>query len=127
MAPNESTTGKREVSDAHKAAMAAGREAARTVNAYLTALEDVRPRRGRKVSKEELEKRLATARKQADQAVGTTRLLAVQLVEDLENRIASLTNSAQDNLAELEQRFVKAAKAYSESKGISYSSWRTIG
>ena len=127
MATKKSSPTKRVVSDTHKAAMAAGREAARTVNAYLVALDEFRPKRGRKVSKEDLEKRLAAARQEAEQAIGTGRLLAIQLIADIEGRIAALAESATDNLAELEEAFVKAAKTYSESKGISYSSWRAAG
>lgn len=107
--------------------MASGRQAGRAINAYLTALDEVRPKRGRKVSKEDLEKRLVAARQEAETAVGTTKLLAVQLVEDGEAKLRSLTESAGDNIAELEAGFVETAKAYSESKGISYATWRKVG
>lgn len=127
-AKKTSTSSKpRVVSDTHKAAMAAGRESARAVNAYLTALDEVRPKRGRKVSKEDLEARLAAAREQAETAVGTARLLAIQLVEDLEGRIQALANSATSNLEDLEKSFAEHARAYGESKGISYASWRATG
>jgi hypothetical protein len=127
MPPKKNTTTKRQVSDAHKAAMAAGREAGRAVNTYLHALEENRPKRGRKVSKADLEKRLTEARQRSDEAVGTARLLALQLVEDLESRIKQLSAVATDNLSELEDGFAKAAKAYGEAKGISYSTWRSVG
>src|SRR5664279_5500947 len=94
---------KRQVSDTHKAAMAAGRETGRAVNAYLHALEESRPRRGRKVSKEDLEKRLAVARKETDIAIGTARLLALQLVEDLDARIKALTSAGTDTLESVEK------------------------
>lgn len=131
MPPKKTTAKKspaaRVVSDSHKAAMASGRQAARSINAYLTALETVRPKRGRKVSKEDLEQRLAVARDEAENAVGTAKLLAIQLVEDVEGKLRSLADSAVDNLAELEAGFVESAKAYSESKGISYATWRKVG
>src|SRR4051812_31806956 len=82
-----SATKGRVVSDTHKAAMAAGRDVARAVNAYLVALEEFRPKRGRKVSREDLENRLGAARNDAEQAMGTARLLALQLADDLEKRI----------------------------------------
>ncbi|MFN8053545.1 MAG: hypothetical protein U0Q22_19055 [Acidimicrobiales bacterium] len=127
MPSNGSSTPKRTVSDSHKAAMASGRQAARTINAYLTALDGVRPKRGRKVSKDDLEKRLAAARDEAETAVGTAKLLAIQLVEDIESKLRSLADSAVDNLAELEAGFVASAKEYSDNKGISYSTWRKVG
>ena len=117
----------RVVSDTHKAAMAAGREAARMVNAYLVALDDFRPKRGRRISKDDLEKRLDSARSEAAQAAGTARLLAIQLVHDIERRLSELANSAEDTLADLEAGFVKAAKAYSDNKGITYATWRAAG
>lgn len=117
----------RVVSDSHKAAMAAGRQAARSINSYLTALEEHRPKRGRKVSQDEIEKRLASARAEAETAIGTAKLLAVQLVEDLEGRLKALADSTIDNFADLEQGFIDAAKSYSDSKGISYATWRKVG
>ncbi len=118
---------KRTVSAAHKEAMAAGRESARAVNAYLTALDENKPKRGRKVSVESLEKRLAEAHAKVEGSVGTAKLLAVQEAEDLEQRIKSATATTTVDLAALEKAFTKAAKTYGESKGISYSSWRSVG
>lgn len=132
MEPKKSTTKKmaakkRAVSDSHKAAMASGRQAARAVNAYLTALDEVRPKRGRKVSKDDLEKRLAAAIAEAETASGTGKLLALQTVEDLEQRLRGLAESAGENIAELEAGFVELAKSYADSKGVSYSTWRKVG
>ena len=79
------------------------------------------------MSKADLEKRLAEARERADEAVGTARLLALQLVEDLESRIKQLSAVTTDNIGELEDGFAKAAKAYGEAKGISYATWRSVG
>jgi hypothetical protein len=134
-APSKRTPAKRKkkaassrvVSDSHKAAMAAGREAARAVNAYLSALESLRPKRGRRVTKEDLERRLTAAREQTEQASGAARLLAIQAVEDIEAAIRALSTSANQNLSDLEKAFAKSAKAYGESKGISYSTWRKAG
>ena len=107
--------------------MAAGREAARAVNAYLSALESLRPKRGRRVTKEQLEKRLAAAREQSEEASGAARLLALQAIEDMEAAIRALSTSASHSLAELERGFAKSAKTYGESKGISYATWRKAG
>jgi len=127
MATKKTTPAKRQVSDTQKAAMAAGREAARTVNAYLVALDELRPKRGRQVSRQELDKRLAEAQKEAEKAVGTARLLALQLVDDLERRIKAVANATTNTIDHLEEGFVKSAKSYSDSKGISYNTWRKAG
>ncbi len=118
---------KRTVSKEHKEAMAAGRDAARAVNAYLTALDSNRPKRGRKVSLETLETRLADARAKAEAATGTAKLIALQDCADLETRIAEAAKPEATDLPALEKDFVKFAKQYGESKGIAYSTWRTAG
>ncbi len=122
-----SPTKKRTVSTAHKEAMAAGRESARAVNAYLTALDTNKPKRGRKVSVESLEARLADAHAKADSAIGTSKLLAMQEIADLETRIAEASAPETVDLTALEKAFVKQAKAYGESKGVSYATWRSAG
>ncbi len=127
MATKKTPAKKRAVSDTQLAAMAAGREAARTVNAYLVALDEFRPKRGRKVSLEDLEKRLAAAQKEAEQTVGTTRLLAIQLIDDVEKRISALANTATTSIEHLEDGFIRSAKTYSDAKGISYNAWRKAG
>ncbi len=118
---------KRVVTDTHKAAMASGREAASAVNAYLKAFEATKPKRGRQVSIDDLKRRLVVASEEAGKAAGTAKLLAIQTVADLEKRIDALANSASDNIDDLEERFLKHAKAFSDSKGISYATWRKMG
>jgi hypothetical protein len=118
---------KRTVTAAHKEAMAAGRESARAVNAYLTALDSNRPKRGRKVSVETLEARLTDARVKADSKIGTSKLLALQEIADLEQRIAEASGPDELDLSPLEKAFVKMAKSYGESKGVAYSTWRSAG
>ena len=107
--------------------MASGREAASAVNAYLKALEAQKPKRGRKVSKDDLQRRLVAAADEAGKATGTAKLLAIQAVQDLEKRIEELASDVGDNIEELEVKFLKSAKSFSESKGITYASWRKIG
>ncbi len=111
----------------HKDALAKGRASARAVKQYLDALEANRPKRGRQVSRADLEKRLASVK----QEIVTTpspmrRLELAQQRIDLEARLAANGASGPD-MSALEKEFVKHAKAYSEAKGITYAAWREIG
>ena len=117
---------KRTVSASQKDAMAKGRRASAAVGAYLEALEAAKPRRGRRLSTDEIERRLAAAREAVDQETGTRKLAAAQHVIDLERRLVETTIPGPD-LDELEAGFVEWAPFYAESKGISYAAFRATG
>jgi hypothetical protein len=113
------------MSDSHKEALAQGREEGRAVRRYLEALDAHRPKRGRKRTLETVQKRLATVEKQLATADPLTRL---QLLQERMNLQAELeTKSAKVDLAAVETAFVKAAKGYSQRKGITYAAWREAG
>jgi hypothetical protein len=116
---------KREVTDAHKAAMAEGRNQSRAISTYLEALETNRPRRGRKRTPESIDKRLAVIADQFGSANGITRLSLIQERMDLLAEKESMGQTV--DLSALEDEFVKAAKGYSQRKGISYAAWRELG
>lgn len=113
------------MSEDHKAALAEGREQGRAVRKYLEALEANRPKRGRKRTKESMEKRLAAVKDQLPTADPLKRLHLVQEKMDLENQLAAEGSGV--DMSELEAQFVAAAKPYSERKGISFSAWRELG
>jgi hypothetical protein len=109
----------------HKQALAQGREEGRAVRHYLEALEAHRPKRGRKRTPETIEKRLAALEGQLADADPLTRL---QLVQERMNLQAELeTKRTKVDLTALEADFVKAAKGYSQRKGITYAAWREAG
>ncbi len=109
----------------HKAALAKGREEGRAVRRYLEALEDQRPRRGRKRTPESIKRRLASVDEQLNTADPLTRLHLVQEREDLSAELAR--NDASDDLDDAEKAFIKVAGAYGRRKGIGYSAWRAVG
>jgi hypothetical protein len=114
------------MTDAHKAALAKGREEGRTVREYLDALESSRPRRGRKRTPVSIKKRLATIEKELGSDVSSlARLHLIQERSDLESELDSDVD--QLDIASLEKSFIKVARAYGERKGITYSTWRTAG
>src|SRR5438270_13940213 len=115
---------KKAMSDAHKVALAKGRESARAVRDYLEWLEYSAPRRGRKrdTSPEriaQIEAQIAEARSPIE------RLGLVQLRHDLEAAAQDDDDPAEGE--RLRKQFVKHARAYSRAKGIGYAAWREVG
>ena len=117
---------KHTMTDAHKAALAEGRNEARLVGQYLDAIEDTKPKRGRKRTADSVKKRLVAVEQDLNDARGRTRLELLQERRDLEVELAGMQGGAPD-LAGLEKEFVKVAKSYSSKKGISYGTWREFG
>jgi hypothetical protein len=113
------------MSDAHKAALAEGREQGRAVRRYLEALEAHKPKRGRKRTQESMQKRLSTIEESLGTVDPLTRLHLIQERMDLERELASADNGV--NLQELEEGFILAAEQYGRRKGITYSAWRELG
>ncbi len=116
---------KRIVTDDHKAAMAEGRTQSRAVSAYLDALSNHRPKRGRKRTPESIDRRLAAIDKDLSGANAIKQLSLVQERIDLLAEKEHL--SAAIDLSGFEDDFVAAAKPYSDRKGISYAAWRHLG
>ena len=116
---------KRAMTDDHKAALAEGRRQGRAVRDYLEALEQHKPKRGRKRTVESMQAQLAKIEDQLAEADPIKRLQLIQDRMDLQNELAANENKA--DLDGLEADFVQAAKGYSERKGISYAAWREMG
>jgi len=115
----------RSMSDAHKEALAEGREQGRAVRRYLEALEANKPRRGRKRTPEGIQRRLVAIEERLASADALSRLHLAQERMDLEAELASSSEGV--DLGALEAAFVKAAGPYSQRKGIGYEAWRAAG
>lgn len=117
--------GPKQITDEHKAAMAVGRAEGRAIKNYLEALEDHKPRRGRRRTAESINARLDKIDVELHGADPMKRLGLVQerldLLHELEQLVAPVDMSA------LEEQFVISAKGYSERKGISWQAWREVG
>ncbi len=118
-------TKKTPMSDAHKAALAQGREEGRIVRRYLEALESSKPKRGRKRTADSIQKRLAAIEDRLLDADQLTRLNLIEERRRLEEELSQADDTT--DLAALEKDFVKVARSYGERKGITYSSWRAVG
>lgn len=112
------------MSKEHKEALARGRLEARSIKAYLNALDARKP--GRPVTRESLEQRLARVNSKLEAEVDPLkRLDLMQSKMDIEQTLANTEKSS--NLEELAAGFVAHAKSYSERKGITYTTWRQFG
>ena len=105
--------------------MAEGRTQSRAIGAYLEAIETNKPRRGRKRTPDSIDKRLAKIADEFGAANAITRLSLIQERMDLLAEKEAMNGSV--DLSGLEAEFVKAAKSYSQRKGISYAAWRELG
>ncbi|MBI2169265.1 MAG: hypothetical protein HYU28_07160 [Actinobacteria bacterium] len=113
------------MSDAHKKALAEGRKLGQAVREYLEALDEHRPKRGRRRTPESIQKRLDAISERVKNARPLERVQLAQERIDLRGELEKL--SVKVDLSKLEDRFVKAAKEYAERKRISYAAWREAG
>ena len=113
------------MSDAHKQALAEGRDQGRSVRLYLEALEKNRPKRGRKRTPDSITRRLDAIDQRLVDADPLSRLQLIQERMNLHNELDAL--KAKTDLGDLEERFIAAAKGYGQRKGISHAAWRSLG
>jgi hypothetical protein len=119
------TSKKTSMSASHKQALAEGRDASRAVRAYLDALDQHRPKRGRKLDPASVRKRIALIDDQVKRAGGFERLNLLADKAELEGKLAGADVTV--DLSDLRKAFVKHAKTYGERKRISYGTWRAAG
>lgn len=122
MAPKKKT---RQMTDAHKAALAEGRAQGRAVRLYLEALEANKPKRGRKRTADSVKKRLEKVQVELETADPLKRLQLTQEQLDLEAELAAGETTV--DLSALEQGFIEAAAGYAARKGLSYGAFRAVG
>ena len=113
------------MTEEHKAALAKGRMEGRVVRDYLEGLRATKPKRGRKRTPDTIRKRLNAVDLELASAGPLDELLLVQERSDLEAELAAKSKAV--DMTALETEFVKVAKSYSDSKSISYASWRQVG
>ncbi len=101
------------------------RAQAKVIREYLEAIERNRPRRGRKRTRDTVEKQLGQVDVLLEDAEPLDRLHLIQRKIDLETELENLKNKV--DIRDLESRFVAAAKEYSDRKGLSYDAWHALG
>lgn len=113
------------MSQEHKEALATGREQSRAVKRYLEALDAHKPRRGRKRTKDSIQKQLEGIETKLSGSDPLTRLNLLQERADLQAELN--TEESGIDMSSLEEDFVRVARGYGDRKGISYSVWREVG
>ena len=101
------------------------RKATSAVRRYLEALDNHRPKRGRKRTADSVRKRLDAIEQQIATVPALQRLRLIQERLDLQDELQMM--KAASDLGKLEADFIEAAKDYSEAKGITYTAWRELG
>jgi len=122
---SKATATKSAMTAAHKAALAKGREEGRAVRHYLEAIDQLKPKRGRKRTAGSIQKRLVTIDAAISDATALRRLQLIQEELDLAAELEALDETI--DIAGLEKAFIKVARTYGDRKGISYSAWRAVG
>jgi len=113
------------MSDEHKAALTKGRAEGRIVRDYLEGLRATKPKRGRKRTPETIASRLSAIETALSSASALDELLLIQERRDLGKELDAMSDTI--DMTSLEADFVGVARSYSESKQISYQSWRDVG
>src|SRR3954463_5181275 len=109
----------------HKTALAEGRSEGRAVKNYLEALQQNRPRRGRRRTPDSIKKRLAAIDAEYGDVSALQQLQLAQERMDLKKELEGMDTKV--DLSALESDFVKTASKEAERKGISYAAWRELG
>ena len=115
------------MSQEHKDALAVGRARSKAVKAYLEALEEIRPKRGRKRTPDTIRARLDKIEAEVPDAPVLKRLELSQETKNLQVELERLETYTGPDLTALEADFIKVAADYGQTKGISYSTWRDFG
>jgi hypothetical protein len=113
------------MTDEHKAALAEGRNQGRAVRRYLEALEDNKPKRGRKRTESSVQRDLARTEDELLTADPLRRLELIQRRIDLQEELEKMGTVV--DLGALESEFVAVAAGYAVRKKISYEAWREAG
>ncbi len=113
------------MSEDHKAALSIGRNQGRIVRNYLEGLEAVKPKRGRKRTRDTIAKRLDTIEAELPQAKALQKLELIQERLDLRDELENVDTAV--DISALEEAFIEVGKAYAHRRGISYAAFREMG
>jgi hypothetical protein len=113
------------MTDEHKEALAIGRRQGIAVRRYLEALEQSRPRRGRRPNAESAREQLDLIETRLAEADPLERLHLLQQRRRLVSRLE--TTEEPLDIEALEDAFIDSAAEYASRKGIDYATWREVG
>lgn len=113
------------MSNAHKKALANGRNEGRAIREYLEVVEATRPRRGRRRTPESIARRLSAINVELRSADPVTKVRLIQERLNLRTELAGMKTKSEVQAAEA--KFVKVARSFSERNDITYDAWREFG
>ncbi len=123
--------GPKEITDEHKAAMAAGRTEGRAIKNYLEALEQNRPKRGRRRTEESITARLAAIEDELESSDPVKKLNLVQERIDLTDELKAMSAAlARSPVADFEAAFIEAKPSPTASERrppLHAPRWREVG
>ena len=125
MTAKQKTTRQTSMSNAHKKALANGRNEGRIIREYLEIVEATKPKRGRRRTPESITKRLSVITVELKTADPVTKVRLIQERMNLRSELASMKTKTE--IAAAEARFIKVAKSFSERNDITYDAWREFG
>ena len=121
----KTTSKKTPMSNAHKKALANGRNEGRAIREYLEVVEATRPRRGRRRTPESITRRLSAITVELRSADPVTKVRLIQERLNLRTELAGMKTKSEVQAAE--SKFVKVARSFSERNDITYDAWREFG
>ncbi len=110
--------------DEHKAKLAQGRRDAAAVKAYLDFIEEHKPKRGRKRTRETVQRQLESVVAELEMARSLRRLQLIQQRDDLEAELEAMSPDVDGDV--LRRSFIEVAGRYAAAKGISRSAFREM-
>jgi predicted DNA binding CopG/RHH family protein len=113
------------MSEDHKEALSIGRNQGRIVRGYLEGLEAVKPRRGRKRTRDTIAKRLDAVEAELSHSKALQKLELIQERIDLRAELENFDPAV--DIRALEESFIEVGKAYASRRGISYAAFREMG
>jgi hypothetical protein len=125
MTAKPKTSRQTSMSNAHKQALANGRNEGRIIREYLEIVEATKPKRGRRRTPESITKRLSVITSELKTADPVTKVRLIQERLNLRNELASMKSKTE--IAAAEARFIKVAKSFSGRNDITYDAWREFG
>lgn len=123
--PESKLGNKTGLTNQHKEALAEGRREGKIVRDYLNALDESKPKRGRKVSLEVLNERIEKTEAEIASADAYDRLTLTQHLMDLHEQQRQATDTM--DISALEAEFVKVAASWASKKRYSYEAFRAVG
>lgn len=117
--------GAKKISDTHKSALVNGRTEGKIIREYLELVEVLKPRRGRRRTKDSISKRLSQIEAEINGAEPLKRLHLIQERLNLRKELSRF-RTREDYLA-VEKAFINVARPFSVRNHVTFEAWKEFG